>query len=315
MEVNAFAALLLAGGMALGSAEASAAGDLVDPQEPTAIVGGAIDDADEYPSVVAIQAHRRRCTGIMVSPTVVLTAAHCVAELAYGRTALVYPGVNVSPQEQRIQGIRWGLHPDYCRDCDRNPHDYGFIELFSEYEPAGGFVAPLDTRAHWDATMQPGTTITAVGYGAQSEGVNDPWARRTVDLEVSKILRGGVELEADGQGTGPCEGDSGSPAFVRLTDGSLRWVGIESRGFGCGARSIYGASFTTLCWLRDDADVDLLPPGCESCYCVEADEGCGCRTSAKPSLASVGMLSLLLGLTRRRRSRVSSSPPTPTPAA
>jgi MYXO-CTERM domain-containing protein len=299
--VNAFARLVIAGCTALWSTESSAASELVAPRGPTGIVGGEIDDADEYPSVVAIQAHLQRCTGLMVSPTVVLTAAHCVADLRYGRVAIVYPGVDVSPEEERIQGIRWGMHPDYCPSCDRNQYDYGFIELFSGYEPAGGFVEPLDTRVQWDAIMQPGTAITAVGYGEQSEGVNDPWARRTVGLEVSKIIRGGVEFEAGGQGTGTCEGDSGSPAFVRLEDGSLRWGGIDSRGFGCGAKGIYGASFASLCWLRDDADVDLLPAGCESCDCVEVAEGCGCRTSAPPSSGLVGLVSLLLGLRRRRR--------------
>jgi hypothetical protein len=128
-----------------------------------------------------------------------------------------------------------------------------------------------------------------------------------VDTEVSKILRGGVEFEADGQGAGTCEGDSGSPVFVRLDDGSLRWAGIDSRGFGCGEKTIYGASFAALCWLADDAEVDLLPPGCDSCDCVEIEEGCSCRTSTEPRLTSVGWLSLLLCLRRQRRGRRATS--------
>lgn len=286
--------MVTVGSTVLWSAQASDSGSLVDAADPPAIVGGEVDETNEFPSVVAIQAHERRCTGIMVSPTVVLTAAHCIEDLEYGRTALIYPGAFVSSDEDRIQGIRWGMHPDYCPDCTRNRFDYGFIELFAEYEPEGGFVLPIDSHARWDSLVRPSTKITAVGYGAQREGVNDPWARRMVELEVSRVIRGGLEFEAEGRNGGTCEGDSGSPAFMRFGDGSVRWVGIDSRGLDCGVKTVYGASYAALCWLRDEADVDLLPTGCETCDCVDATtQGCGCRTSTNPSAAPLHLLWLL----------------------
>jgi hypothetical protein len=162
--------------------------------------------------------------------------------------------------------------------------------------------------------MRKSAEVILVGYG---EDPDDPsnthglGTKRQVATKIKKFSAEGLEFYAGGDDRDSCQGDSGGPALVRLPDGSVRLAGITSRGSDpCGGGGYYGTIYPALCWLAEEANVDLRRDGCDGCDCLDTsqpDEGGACRIATVPTPSSgtawLWASVLALGLTRRRRSR------------
>ena len=216
------------------------------------IVGGNRVPAGGILSCVCIgSATQWFCTGVVVAPQVVLTAAHCGAEITR-----ILIGDQVMPSiTGRLVAVRQTvIHPSYRR----HPFNENDINVLVLDAPAGIPPAPLATAAQLAAAA----TIHLVGFG-----YNDPTLpagfgiKREVDVPMGPVKRSSADdlsqFEAltgfhsdyefiagrKGLGKDSCNGDSGGPAYIDTGNG-LVVAGLTSRAtrdanVNCGAGGIY----------------------------------------------------------------------------
>lgn len=247
-----------------------------DPADPL-IYGGEPVEPGAWPAVVAVRT-TKLCTGTLVAPDLVLTAAHCFQPVPVAPIQIYFGDTQVSASV--VSSDAWGSHPDFClpADCGEDLHDFAWVKLPSavEIDP----IVPITNQSEFDEAMQVGVELTFVGFGQDEDEVTG--IKRQVVSSLTAFNESGREFQAGSDGKDTCLGDSGGPALVQLASGEWRIAGVISRGEECGVGGTYGVPLPELCWLRDDSGVDLLPAGCEACDCVALrgdapDDGCDCR--------------------------------------
>ena len=275
----------------------------IEPPPPQPIYGGAPVAPGAWPAVVAINIGSFLCTGTLVTPNVVFTAAHCLDDDPSVSSIIVRRGDDVNFPVTPIKAVAFGADPLFCGEdsCKEDIHDYGYVVLATPQDDITEFPRVIQTQDEWDELMAVERPITVVGYG-QNEG-EIPGVKRQVDVPIVRFSKSGLEFQAGGMGLDSCYGDSGGPAFAQLASGEWVLAGITSRGYTCGNGGFYAVPLGGLCWLQESSGLDLRPADCETCDCINTDpnrdEGCGCATAGGP--AGPGALALLLLLRRRRR--------------
>jgi hypothetical protein len=220
---------------------------------PASAITGGTPDGNGHPNVGLILFYsaegRFRCSATLMSPTVLLTAAHCT-DGTLGKTLVDFrsvvalqpptgypvaanPASGYTQAEIEAAGFLSGTafaHPEYSDFTDlKNWNDVGVIVLdhpVTTIAPAR--LAPLD---YLDAYAQPRlnhTIFTSVGYGTEVRKPESgpqkptpesyPLIRRVADQPGQKLTDQILQLNGninDTRGTGgTCFGDSGGPTFL-----------------------------------------------------------------------------------------------------
>jgi secreted trypsin-like serine protease len=239
------------------------------------IVGGALDAA--HPAVVAIldAEGRSYCTGTLIAPDLVLTAAHCFD------TTVRPVGVGFGAgAEQLVPATRVRIHPDYDPATFSADVALLWLDVAVDVPPAPLLDAPMS--ASWV-----GARVRVVGYGLTgASDVGSSGVRRWVDVPLEEI-----EAERFRYGVATCGGDSGGPAFLSI-GGIDVLAGVTSSGPpGCLG---YGRSVRVDAvrgWIESEA-AGLPPTISGGCASVPGGRGRG---------GGMVLIAALLALTLPRR--------------
>jgi secreted trypsin-like serine protease len=225
------------------------------PAASDVVVGGLPVDVAQSPWTVALSSRDRFggmragqfCGGVVVGPTTVLTAAHCMAEDVLGAA----PG---QTRDLKVIADRTDLYADGGReiavretwvnpayDDASNAGDFAVLTL-AEPLPAASVIG---MAAAGDSAYEPGTEALVYGWGDTTGFGAYPHILRAAPVHVladtlcekaypgsaDGTYRAGTMMCAGevGGGHDACQGDSGGPLVAQG-----RLIGLVSWGSGCG---------------------------------------------------------------------------------
>lgn len=214
--------------LALVALSHCAVGESVSSSEDS-IVGGEVDK--DHPSVVALADDEKAfCTGTLVSPRVVLSAAHCAK-----RAKRVLFGPRISRPISSVRVVREYVHPLFEKRNLSNDLLLLELEAAADVEPS-----PLFRGEVTNSPSFVGSTLVTVGFGVSDGEKNTGFGVKRVVrfplLAVGPADVGGSVGTIDGTqfyyrspDRNTCDGDSGGPSFI-VRDGVEYVVGVTSYG-------------------------------------------------------------------------------------
>ena len=190
------------------------------------IVGGDLDAVDTSVVMLIIQEAKNpttsdTCTGTVVSPHVVLTAAHCLDErvIGKGKSVFAFLGDDSDSASQLGNKANFGYpasvhpHPEFdpatATTTTRPAHDVGVLILLDALK-----VAPIAMHRSALASDAVGRSLHLVGYGlADSADAASSGKRRQTDAPLVGFDDEHVWTAPPLHGT--CGGDSGGPVLLK----------------------------------------------------------------------------------------------------
>lgn len=234
------------------------AASLASPRDPSAIINGQEAENCAWPSVVALTGASGAlvCSGTLVHPYIVATAAHCLSG----------PGTTIA----LAQFGESGDDVDISRDiefCEFNPEfpvdaltpewdnsDFAFCKLVEPVENVP--IIPIAYGCELDA-IQAGVEVVAVGFGRTQTANDNAGTKRFAQSVLSEVDPSG-ELIAESI---TCYGDSGGGYFMQLPGGELRQISITSYGQteNCSSASVSTATSSLVPFVFEVTGIDIAP--------------------------------------------------------
>src|SRR5215218_3629305 len=224
-----------------------------EPVAHASIVNGRGATVEEFPSLAYIEAHQGKtgfsCTGTVVSPRVILTAAHCIEDLERG---------GFTPAQQYAVATGTTTPSKALR---QNVFHVAETHVYPGFDPGGlhgdaGVLVldrptaapPIAMAGSGDATLyEGGAPVQLAGWGVTGANAkNAPESLRTTSMVVQKpalckqktrVDRPNYSaalqmcaLDTPTKRSGGCFGDSGGPSIGVRADGTPVELGVISTG-------------------------------------------------------------------------------------
>lgn len=220
---------------AMGAIASPAAAAPAGSGPTTNVVGGTRAAQGEFPFMVRLS---MGCGGALYSPTLVLTAAHCVSRTGTNTSITATLGAVDLQSSSRI--TRTSNYVYRAPGYTGAGKDWALIRLSSP-------VTGLATLPIAKSTAYDSGTFTIAGWGAATEGggqqryllkatvpfVSDVTCNSATMYNGEVIATDEICAGYTAGGVDTCQGDSGGPMFRADSAGAWVQVGIVSWGDGC----------------------------------------------------------------------------------
>lgn len=264
-----------------------------DAYAPSVVGGEPVQHGvDRWDSTVGIVVRNSyvSCTGTLIAPRVVLTAAHCLN----GVTGVIvgakdWARDSSEPETEIIRAEGVFPHPSYNRGAGPD------IAVLLLEEPSSYPPTPIGTDCVRDEDLVDGVEAAVVGFGNTRydgrggtsqlhAGMTAIQDRDCVNDRIDGIwtgclpsLRPGGELAAGGNGVDACFGDSGGPLYLPTQRGDFV-VGVVSRAFAgvpqnepCLHGGIYVRPDAFIDWMEEVTGELVEHPQCNEPPVASAD--------------------------------------------
>jgi len=186
-------------------------------------------------SVVRVESSRGElCSGAVIAPDLVLTAAHCIDDRAGYRVVVVDRGFRT----RTVRAVAAAMHPAFVPGTTPRTQPGVDLAILKLERPLGSDFVPLDPRHA--GRVNGGDPVQIAGFGVATEG-NKNSARVLRETQLMSLgtlqVANRVVVAVDAQrrarttGAGACRGDSGGP-ILRGGPGGYQLVGIVSWSSG-----------------------------------------------------------------------------------
>lgn len=246
-----------------------------------AILGGAADPATNTVFLLDLRfdSGGSICSAVLVSPRVLLTAAHCVDRVFHGSSTLTVRATNkpdtvMLMQSDMIDVTAISLHPMWNPTVQQSQYDLAALAL--ETAPVGVTPETLLRALPSNAAGQP---VRAVGYGRTSAGsASGSGTRRAVTTPIVTVSSTSFTLGVSGS-IGICAGDSGGPSFLGAAVAGIHSNAESSCGRGTDIRVDTNLAFIEGFVQAND------PPTCAgdgrcATGCAGMDPDCPCQMNS-----------------------------------
>ncbi len=180
------------------------------------------------------------CSGTLIAPNVVLTAAHCTANNFQSLAILFtnkFPQGTVTLQTENVVPVSAGItHPDW-KAGNAIRGDLALLQIAGS-APAGYRPAALFTDT---SGIPAGASAIVVGFGyTNADTKTRPAFLQKAELTIKTDHSSSTESVFDQtKGQGACSGDSGGPSFVWVKDQWLLFAVNSQTAAACTGRFGY----------------------------------------------------------------------------
>lgn len=225
-----------------------------------AVVGGEPTDPCDWPSTVDING----CTGTLINPRVVTTAAHC---LSWSNQVTFTAGKGMSGSFSVAGDCQGGAFGSSGGGSSR---DWAYCILPDDERIKKFPITPPLVGCEAEKFLKAGGSAWVVGFGTTGSNQNDNGIKRAVEVKINAVENGIVDV--GDKDVGACHGDSGGPLYVKIGDATHDWgwrvagstSSAGSNNCDCTCNTIYVDIKNHVQAVEQDQKIDVTP-------CTDAD--------------------------------------------